>query len=115
MRALYQAILRLYPAKYQALFAAEMTATFDQAAAHCCRRGRFALLSFAIRESGGLLRGLAGEWFAKWTARRSYLSQRESLTDVQRCIRSMEQAIANHDFVRARFYSIALDRLQRRS
>jgi hypothetical protein len=115
MRALYQAILRLYPAKHRALFAVEMTETFDRAATQCRQGGPLAVLSFAIRELGGLLRGLAGEWFAKWTARGSYLSNGETLTPEQRCIRRMEHAIANHDFVRARFYSIALDKLQRRS
>ena len=110
MRRLYQFLLKFYPAEYQAVFAAEMLATFDQAAA---QRGRAALVRFSVREVFGLLTGLLTEWAAKRTHGRQYLVSRSELPDkivdmhqhIQQLIRSMEFAIAHHDFPNARRYS----------
>ena len=125
MRQAYRAILLLYPAEYRAAFAPEMIETFQQASIDHRKRGTAAVVYFAVRESAGLLRGLFREWFEKSTARSSYITSRSwpelsdapddgATTDdrVQRCIRCLERAIANHDFQKARFYSAALDRLR---
>lgn len=115
MRRIYQALLGLYPGEHQAQFAAEMLETFDRAAAKCSLRGPLAMSRFALRELAGLLAGLTAEWFAKWTAPRMYIHPGRDPQDVrQKIIRNMEHAIANHDFTRARFYSVALDCLDRR-
>ncbi len=111
MRRLYQFLLKFYPAEYQAAFAREMLATFYQAAAQH-RRAAFA--RFSVREVFGLLTGLLTERAAKRTHGRQYLfTQRAGLPDeivevhqrIQQLIRSMEFAIAHHDFPNARRYS----------
>jgi hypothetical protein len=56
MKRAYRALLRLYPYDFRAAFEAEMLAAFDAGA----RQAR-------ARELAGRVRGLAAEWFAKWT------------------------------------------------
>jgi hypothetical protein len=61
----YSAALRLYPADYQARFAAEMRATFREAlAAH--RQA----VRFTIAECGHVLLGAGREWLSKLTTDR---------------------------------------------
>lgn len=62
MRLAYRALLRLYPADYRAMFAAEMAGTFDQLAEYR-QRFRYALLT----ELTSVIIGAAAEWIAKWT------------------------------------------------
>ncbi len=110
MRRLYQFILKFYPAEYRAAFAAEMLATFERAAAQHARAG---YVRFSVREVRGLLAGLLTEWAAKRTHGRRYLVSQSELPDeivemhqhIQQLIRSMEYAIAHHDFPNARRYS----------
>jgi hypothetical protein len=119
MRKAYAALLGLYPAEHQALFASEMLGTFDQAALQRRGRGVAPFLYFAACELAGLLRGLLTERVAKWTAGEAYLISCAPSEDgsslptdvadverrVQRIVRCMEFAIAHHDFAGARRYS----------
>jgi hypothetical protein len=119
MRKIYRAILQLYPPEYRALFAAEMTQTFDQAALYHRKRGPGAFPRFAATELTGLLSGLATEWVARWTAQGRYMSSSlEPVNDsnlppnivvtqrqLRRVLSCMEFAIAHHDFPKARLCS----------
>jgi hypothetical protein len=60
MKRAYRMLLRLYPADYRAMFAAEMERTFDQVAAE----------RSVLTELIGLIAGAAAEWIAKWTTDR---------------------------------------------
>jgi hypothetical protein len=115
----YNTILRFYPAAYREAFAAEMIETHQQASAEARNRGPLACISFSARELTGLLTGLFSEWVAKWTASGPYITSRcssraasdgppeiaEVQTRLDQLIRSMEFAIAHHDFPKARFYA----------
>ena len=115
----YQAVLRLYPAGYRAVFAREMVETFRQAMEQARKRGHLTFVAFVTCELAGLLNGAFTEWMAKWTAREAYLTSRRARREVlelpsdvvaiqghiDHVLRSMEFAIAHHDFPKARFYS----------
>jgi hypothetical protein len=66
-RRTYQALLRLYPNDYRALFASEMLNTFDQVAGERRRQCRPAFIRFVLGEIIGLLIGAGAEWIAKLT------------------------------------------------
>jgi hypothetical protein len=82
-------------------------------------RGLVKPILFAGREFAGLARGLVLEHTAKWVAQRAYVTSRcavrhdselpTEIVDLQlrleKVLRSMEAAIAQHDFPKARFYS----------
>jgi hypothetical protein len=116
MRKLYWALLHFYPAEYQAAFAREMQATFEQAYAD--KAGWRTLAFFAVSEIVGLLRSASAEWLAKRTCREAYITYRCSSGEadeprseiadlqnrLQQALRAMEFAIAHHDFPKARFY-----------
>src|SRR5579875_1393124 len=120
MRTLYRAILWLYPAEYKAAFATEMWGTFEQARADSKNRGILHFALFTLRELLGLLRGLFAQRIANVTAHDAYVTARSAsshevgastdIGDIQRhidfLIRSMEYAIAHHDFPKARYYSV---------
>lgn len=59
MKRAYRTILRLYPADYRAMFAAEMAGAFDLLVEE--RRAR------PVREFSGAIAGAARDWVAKWT------------------------------------------------
>jgi hypothetical protein len=59
MKRAYRTLLRLYPADYRALFAAEMARAFDRVAEE--RHG------FLVKECIGVIAGAGAEWIAKWT------------------------------------------------
>jgi hypothetical protein len=59
MKRAYRMLLRLYPADYRAMFAAEMSRSFDRLAEE--PRGDLG------REFRGVIAGAAREWIAKWT------------------------------------------------
>jgi len=119
VRKIYGAILRLYPAEYRAAFASEMMDTFEQSMADHNKNGRLRFLWFAACELGGLLKGVVVEQLAKRMAQDSYITSRcsvqpntglpaeivEAQVDLERLLRSMEFAIAHHDFPKARQYS----------
>ena len=119
MRGLYRIILSFYPAEYRAAFASEMIEVFDQVAADTRKRGVLKFISFLVSEFGGLAKGLVSERAAKWAAGEAYVTSRcaprqdsefpTEIAEAQRrlefVLRSMEFAIAHHDFPKARFYS----------
>jgi hypothetical protein len=59
MKRAYRALLRLYPADYRAMFAAEMAHAFDQILEERC--------GLPIAELIGVVLGAPAEWIAKWT------------------------------------------------
>jgi hypothetical protein len=59
MKRAYRTLLRLYPADYRAMFAAEMTRAFDRVVEECH--------SYHTAELLGVIAGAAREWIAKWT------------------------------------------------
>ena len=131
MRQFYTAILRLYPAQYRQAFEQEMIETFAQAAMDSRRGGPFRFVVFTACELAGLLNGFLFEWTAKWANQEAYITSRSSVpqrtdlpgevaeaqTRLEHLLRSMEFAIAHHDFPKARFYSneerIAREQLRR--
>lgn len=118
MQKLYRAILNLYPAEYREplprRWSSSLTGKQDRQPA-----GFLKLTAFAIHECIGLLKGLMVEHTVKWWARDGYITPRcteqqnsERLLNViqaeqhlQHLLRSMERAIAHHDFPLARFCS----------
>ncbi len=64
---MYAAFLHLYPADYEATFAAEISGTFAAAAGEARARGWAARSRFILSEFGHLLIGAGMEWIAKWT------------------------------------------------
>jgi len=136
-RRAYEILLRLYPRDYRARFSAEMTSAFEEAAAEHRQRGRGASVRFVAKELAGLLAGAAVEWMAKSvtddTVRGRNLPDRqrmrppgvswedhygnppldvpEDVREAQRCVDAsvagMVRAIADHEFKKARFYSLA--------
>ena len=120
MQRFYRAILGLYPAEYRSAFTTEMVEAFQEASASFRKRGLLEWIWFATREFAGLLKGAVAEHIAKWNTQDAYLTSRSAsrpdsdefpveIVDIQRrlehLIRSMEFAIAHHDFPKARFYS----------
>ncbi len=119
MKRCYQAILWLYPAEYRSVFGPEMIATFEHANEDRRNRGFLTRIRFLASEFAGLLRGLVSERIAKWRARDAYMTERctsrlesdlpteiiEAQKRLQQLIRSMEFAIAHHDFPKARHCS----------
>lgn len=104
MPRLYPLLLRLYPHEYRVLFAAEMLRVLEEAGA----RGRARPLAEPI----GLLLGAAGEWRAKISHPRSYLTGRQPPYEamsaearIQWLVDRMVHAIAHHDFPGARYYA----------
>jgi len=67
MKRAYDILLRLYPADYRALFAAEMSATFEEAARERRGHGWAVFARFTFAELAGLLIGAGAEWGAKFT------------------------------------------------
>jgi hypothetical protein len=61
MLALYQSLLRLYPAPYRQQFAAEMLAVFRDVGADAHEKGSLATAQLYLREIAGLLRGAFAE------------------------------------------------------
>lgn len=119
MREIYRNTLRLYPSQHRAIFALDMMATFDQAAADYRKRGVAPAIWFAAKEEVSLLQGIVTEWFAKLVSGDQYLAAEclsphtsntslgvvELQLRIQQLIRGMEYAIAHHDFPKARHYS----------
>jgi hypothetical protein len=119
MQGFYRAILRLYPTEYQVAFAPEMIQVFNQASVDFRKRGLLRLISFVAYEFTGLVKGMVSEHVAKWTAHDAYITSRslprrntgipaeiaQIQTRLEYALRSMESAIANHDFPKARRYS----------
>jgi hypothetical protein len=67
-RRAYDHLLLLYPRDYRATFAAEMAATFEEAAAERRGLGKVAFARFFLAELIGLARGAVAERMAKLAA-----------------------------------------------
>jgi len=67
LKRAYDILLRLYPADYRALFAAEMLTAFEEAAEEPRERGWAVFARFALAELAGLVIGVCAEWSAKFT------------------------------------------------
>src|SRR5262245_56448703 len=67
MKRAYDILLRLYPADYRALFAAEMSIAFEEAAVERHERGWAVFARFALAELSSLVIGAGAEWGAKFT------------------------------------------------
>lgn len=65
MRRVYTTLLRLYPRDYRELFAAEMSAAFEEASEERRREGAAIFLRFAVAELTGLGAGAVAELIAK--------------------------------------------------
>jgi len=67
LKRAYDILLRLYPADYRALFAAEMLTAFEEAAEESRGHGQAVFARFALAELAGLVIGAGAEWGAKFT------------------------------------------------
>lgn len=115
---IYRSLLALYPKDQREQFGAEMEAVFRHSAGEHRSQGAAVYAWFAMREFAGLVAGAA-------TARLASLARRApagyAITEpvalpndpreVERIVRvsidRMVHAIAHHQFVEARFYSLA--------
>ena len=108
LRRAYFLGLMLYRADFRAEFGPEMAAVFEQAAAQ--RRGVASVLLFFVKEMLGLLAGAARErLFHRGTSRmHDDLPLPSDLAGAERYLeivsRRLKRAIANHEFVKARYY-----------
>jgi hypothetical protein len=113
MRRAYKFFLFFYPRGHRAEFADEMTQVFEEAAAERRAQGRSWYVRFAFSEMAGLIGGAAEAWMVPQRAPKVpgasslYLPQelREAQDRVDANIAAMVQAIANHQFEKARFLS----------
>lgn len=111
-------LLRLYPKEHGELFGDEMAAVLRQASEDRRADGRWAYARFLVWEVAGLVAGAAAVWAARFAGQRRVQPSpdapaplpdeiRETERQIQRSIDCMVHAIANHQFTKARFYSIA--------
>jgi hypothetical protein len=125
LTGIYRLLLGLYPGEQREQFGAEMEAVFRQAAEERRGRGPAANAGFAMREFAGLLALAAAARFGK-LRRRSPAGHAitepvvlpDDVREVERIVRAsidrMVYAIAHHQFVEARFYSLVERRAQAR-
>jgi hypothetical protein len=131
MRRIYGAFLRLYPREYRDLFGSEVLSVFTQAAREQRARGWSVWAWFVVSELSGAVISAAGHWMDRFSARREAAGPEvagarhgglfgvveAAQSRVELNLRRMEHAIAHHDFVAARAYSIedlkARDELRR--
>jgi hypothetical protein len=116
-------LLRLYPARHRELFGEEMASVMRQAAEDRRAEGWWAYARFVVWELTGLMAGAAALWAARFAGQQRTVQQRqpaglstiqETERKIQISIDCMVQAIANHQFEKARFYSIAERKFQAR-
>jgi hypothetical protein len=113
MKRAYELLLILYPRAHRAEFSDEMRQVFEAAAAERRGQGRAAYLGFAWSEILGLIAGAARAWLtpqraAQLAAAKYRHLPREVAEAQQRVddnIAGMVQAIANHQFEKARAFS----------
>ena len=113
MRRAYKFFLFLYPRGHRDQFADEMTQVFEEAAAERRAQGRSWYVRFALSEVAGLIGGAAEAWMVSQRPPKApdtsplFLPQelREAQQRVDANVAAMVQAIANHQFERARFLS----------
>jgi hypothetical protein len=114
MTRAYGLLLRLYPRVHRDIFSVEMCHVFAEQAREQRRRGWPTFLSFLLSELGGVLRGSAVQWVdtliesgGKMDSAyqvRSNLPQEVVAAQlrIRHTVRSMEYAIAHHQFAEAR-------------
>jgi hypothetical protein len=135
MKRAYKILLQLYPRDFRAMFATEMSNTFEEASVERRRRGLGTYVRFALAELMALTMGAGIEWIAKLTTDSSvrgrslpdrllmrppgvsfdahyagaFLSAPEELSKAQErtelLVKRIVQAISHHDFTGARRYS----------
>jgi hypothetical protein len=113
MKRAYELLLILYPRAYRAQFAEEMGQVYAAAAAERREQGRASYVGFALSEITGLIAGAARAWLAPQRAAQLAAAKyrhwpREVAEAQQRVdanIAGMVDAIANHQFEKARAFS----------
>lgn len=113
---IFNALLRLYPPEYRSTFAPEMLTVLQQAS---CGHKRAARARFVLKEGFGLMKGAVSEWVVKLATHDQYLQEdttsnmvlpdnvEAAQKQVKLILSRMENAIATHQFEKARFYSNA--------
>jgi hypothetical protein len=112
----YDFLFRLYPKEHRELFGEEMAAVLRQAAQERRREGVWPYTRFTLCEVAGLVAAATALWAAKLAERRQpeaeagiWFSTTSSVAEterlIQRSIDCMVNAIATHQFAKARFYS----------
>ena len=118
MRHAFRFLLLLYPRDYRTEFGSEMLNVFEQAAKDNRDAGWAPLIQFLVAELAGMIAGAGREWMAKLTrltgrtrrqvqvlpATQSALPDEvvEARQRVDEAIKRMVEAIASHNFERAR-------------
>lgn len=115
MKRAYQLFLLLYPKEHRARFAEEMTGVFEEARNQRRYQGRASYVRFFLAEVIGLVAGAVGAWFGRKPAFETSAASSaqnslppeliETQQMVEANVAAMLQAIANHQFVQARFHS----------
>jgi hypothetical protein len=115
MTRAYRFCLLLYPRRHRDQFADEMCQVFEEALAESRSEGWAFRLRFVCAEMAGLIGGAAGAWIQKSSATPipaaspAQNGMPQELLDAQRSVdahvAAMVQAIANHQFERARLLS----------
>jgi hypothetical protein len=113
MKRTYKILMFLYPRGHRDQFAEEMMRVFEEAAEERRAQGWTWYASFALGEFGGLIRGAAAAWLSPERAAQAaavrYSNLPWEVAEAQQCvdanIAAMVQAIANHQFERARVLS----------
>jgi hypothetical protein len=120
MKRVYGAFLRLYPREYRDLFGPEVLEVFAQAAREQRARGWSVWAWFVVSELSGAVISAAGHWMDRFSTRHRAADPevastrrgglfgvvQEAQNRADRNLGRMQQAIAHHDFIAARAYSI---------
>lgn len=99
MKRIYAAFLHLYPREYRDLFGPEVVDVFAEAADEHRARGLGVWIWFLSVELSAALASAAHHWID-----RGFVRQPKGLSGTP--LQKMTQAIARHDFVAARAWSI---------
>jgi hypothetical protein len=117
---IFRILLGLYPAQHQVLFNAEMTTVFEAALAERRRQSGAAWVRFVISEFAGLIAGAISAWTARLFrtagpvvatagASVSPIGLPNDVVEAQQrvdaLVSGMVDAIAHHQFEKARLYS----------
>ena len=123
MKRAFRILLRLYPATHRDLLGEEMESVFEQAAEQQRARGCLAFTRFVLAELLGLLLGSAGAWRHQpperaldlrnmrppEVSKASYCTAVDEVLAARQLVAvnlgRMQEAISQHEFVQARFYS----------
>jgi hypothetical protein len=120
MKRVYGIFLSLYPREYSQLFGPEVLNVFAQAAEEHRARGLGVWMWFILSELSAAVVSAGSHWIDRLSARRHpafpevvgaprnglFRTLQEAQNRVDINLKRMEDAIAHHDFVAARAYSI---------